>query len=463
MSKHNVFFIVIDTLRKDVLFENLDRLPNIKGIMDSSILFPNAVSPSSWTIPTHASMFTGLYPSEHGMIKKYGIQDFLKAISAFPRKRITVQEEYRKAGYETVSVTANRVIGEDTAFDRIYDQNISVGPFKENGRMLDEIKRLTKHRHMEDTTTLTKGMISFETLRKAGPVGALKIADLVLMNKIHHIRAKFPFKKGAEDVISKYIDLGLKGNQFVYLNFMEQHEPYRSCKDFQSLIATYLQCHVSGDCGATKAYGDTIANIRQELVESLQIVDQQIGRLIHHLHNLGIYQDSTIVLTSDHGQSLGEDNFVGHEYLLSDPLVMTPVIIKQAQAEHKSYSDYVSTNDIYWYLKNCLDGKDCSYPVHDFIFAEAFGLNELPWKSRLGKLSEEHKPEIWKRVWYRDGSNMLVNGTKGIIESVQLKENSELGSDRKVVAEKLLEELDLFTQGPENSQFKIPEMPQDLK
>ena len=65
----NVLFVVLDTVRKDHLTPyGYDRptTPNLAEFADEATVFESAVAPAPWTLPVHASMFTGLYPSQHG-------------------------------------------------------------------------------------------------------------------------------------------------------------------------------------------------------------------------------------------------------------------------------------------------------------------------------------------------------------------------------------------------------------
>lgn len=91
----NVILIVVDTLRADHMscyhYERLTS-PNLDQVAANGVLFENAISPSSWTLPSHASMFTGLYPNQHGA---EGFWDQLSADVP------TIPEELERRGYET--------------------------------------------------------------------------------------------------------------------------------------------------------------------------------------------------------------------------------------------------------------------------------------------------------------------------------------------------------------------------
>ena len=68
-SRPNVILILTDTLRSDRLScygYDVRTSPNIDAFSEKSVLFENAFASSCWTLPSHASLFTGFFPSEHG-------------------------------------------------------------------------------------------------------------------------------------------------------------------------------------------------------------------------------------------------------------------------------------------------------------------------------------------------------------------------------------------------------------
>ena len=67
MDQPNIILIVFDTLRKDVLpmYGGNANTPNLNEFIKDAVVFPNAISPTSWTLPSHVSLFTGDYLIEH--------------------------------------------------------------------------------------------------------------------------------------------------------------------------------------------------------------------------------------------------------------------------------------------------------------------------------------------------------------------------------------------------------------
>ena len=83
MDQSNVILIVLDTLRKDVLpmYCGNAYTPNLNEFVRDAVVFPNAIAPAPWTLPSHATFFTGLYPREHGIYDDCDEQDYRKLLN----------------------------------------------------------------------------------------------------------------------------------------------------------------------------------------------------------------------------------------------------------------------------------------------------------------------------------------------------------------------------------------------
>jgi choline-sulfatase len=105
----NVIVIVLDTLRADHLscygyFRKTT--PNIDKIAHEGVLYENAFSTAEWTPPSHASLFTGKYPSHHRTLGRNLI---------LSKENVTLAEILSRIGYQTLCVTANRPICPETS------------------------------------------------------------------------------------------------------------------------------------------------------------------------------------------------------------------------------------------------------------------------------------------------------------------------------------------------------------
>jgi arylsulfatase A-like enzyme len=116
--------VIVDTLRADRVRLLAERLPYLSDLRERGVVFERAVSPSSWTPTATASIFTGLWPHQHGMRTGYlalkGRQR-LGPVDRLPEAAVTLPEVMRAAGYHTVGVSDNVNIGRTTGFARGFD------------------------------------------------------------------------------------------------------------------------------------------------------------------------------------------------------------------------------------------------------------------------------------------------------------------------------------------------------
>ena len=104
-QRPDILFIVLDTQRADRLScygYPLNTTPNLDAFAAEATRFSAAIAPAQWTIPSHASMFTGVYPSEHGMTQSY---------SVMPDDLPTLAERLHDGGYFTAGFCNNPLVG----------------------------------------------------------------------------------------------------------------------------------------------------------------------------------------------------------------------------------------------------------------------------------------------------------------------------------------------------------------
>lgn len=129
----NVVLVVIDTLRVDHLpFYGYPKetAPFLSKLAARGVVFDKAYAASSWTAPATASIFTGLYPFQHGVVMglmaqmKLVRKDPSIKINQIPEKVTTLPEVFRRGGYRTFGVSDNANISRHQGFDQGFDQLI---------------------------------------------------------------------------------------------------------------------------------------------------------------------------------------------------------------------------------------------------------------------------------------------------------------------------------------------------
>jgi len=286
----NVLVIVVDTLRADHLSSygySRPTSPNIDHVATQGILFENAISSSSWTFPSHASLLTGRYPFEHGMEKIrpmpiFGNSDAF-SLGGFP----TLGEALIRRGYRTGAFSANRTFfTRDLGFGRGFI-------------------------HFEDYFHSIRDMLA-RTLYGRELVGLyVQRIQRSLKRELLGYGQGFGPRKHADAVnreVINWIDRDPGHPFFIFLNYLDVHEPYGS-------PASYPKPDWNRGTPTDK-YDDGI-----------RYVDDYIGRLLQELDEKGLGKNTIVIITSDHGESLGQHGLAHHAIALYRELIHVPLII----------------------------------------------------------------------------------------------------------------------------------------
>ncbi len=294
----NVLLVVLDTQRADHLgLHGYDRptSPELDALADQGTMFENAISSSSWTLPSHASLFTGRPVNEHraGELRR----PFLG------RGFVTLAEALAEAGYVTAGFTANAFwAGRQTRLNQgfIHWEDFYLKPG-------DALVR-----------TVLGRKIAYELLPKFGQIdipGRMHVGD------INH---RF----------FSWLDDSDRRPFFAFLNYMDVHGPYLPPPPHAGRFGGSLS-HV----GKTIALGAVTDETRvppPELLrdwvnrydESILSLDAGIGDLLEGIRRRGLDGNTVIVLTSDHGESFGEHGMIYHGNGLHRDQVHVPLIIR---------------------------------------------------------------------------------------------------------------------------------------
>jgi arylsulfatase A-like enzyme len=304
----NVLIIVVDTLRADHLSSYgyaRQTSPEIDRIAKEGVRFENAIAPSSWSLPSHASLLTGRYPFDHVM-QNVEPMPWLgwdkESLRGFP----TLGEMLQKRGYRTGAFSANRVyftsnVGLGRGFIHFEDYFHSPADcFVRTlfGREFARIylsrsdKSLVRRilRHMGFTSLLDRDTEGWE--KNGGARGVRKRAGVV------------------NDELSRWIDTD-KGQQhpfFAFLNYMDAHDPYGA-------PASYPK--PSWDHGT----------VTDQYDEGVSYADHYLGLLMQSLQQRRLMDHTLVIITSDHGESLGEHGLHFHASALYRELIRVPLII----------------------------------------------------------------------------------------------------------------------------------------
>ncbi|MFB6280780.1 MAG: sulfatase [Haloferacaceae archaeon] len=326
----NVLVVVMDTVRKDHLTPyGYDRptTPGLDAFAGEAAVFEEAVAPAPWTLPVHASLFTGMYPSEHGADQE---NPYLEGAT-------TLAETLSAAGHDTACYSSNAWITPYTRltagfddqdnFFKVMPGDLLSGPLARAWQALNDNEAL---RTVADRL-VSLGNAAHEYLA-AGEGSDSKTPAIVDRTQ--------SFVEGADD-------------WFVFLNLMDAHLPYHPPEEYREEFAPGVDpadvCQNSKEynCGARAVDDEEWAAIRGLYDAEIAHIDAELRRLFDWLQATGEWEETMVVVCADHGELHGEHDLYGHEFGLYDPLVNVPLFVKHPALDAGRRTDTVELLDLY--------------------------------------------------------------------------------------------------------------------
>ncbi|PSP38933.1 sulfatase [Halobacteriales archaeon QH_7_65_31] len=327
----NVLFVVLDTVRKDHLTPygyDRETTPTLDALAGEATVYEQAVSPAPWTLPTHASMFTGLYPSQHGASQE---QPYLDDSVG------TLAETLRADGYDTACYSSNAWITPYTRLTAGFDEQdnffeVMPGEFL-SGTLADLWQRVNDN----------------DTLRAV----ANRLVEIG--NDVHEY---FAGGEGADsktpDVIDNAIEFTDERDEwFTFVNLMDAHLPVYPPDEYAEQFAPDVDA--TEVCQNSKEYNSGARDISESEFEDIEglydaeirHMDAELDRLFSHLKRTDQWEDTLVVVCADHGELHGEHGLYGHEFGIYDQLVNVPLILKTPDGEPGRDDQQVEMQDLY--------------------------------------------------------------------------------------------------------------------
>jgi arylsulfatase A-like enzyme len=302
----NILLIVMDTVRADAMScygLPLDATPTIDRLAREGATFVNATSPAPWTLPAHASLFTGLYPSEHGA--HYGYLHLDDDVT-------TMAELLSALGYATAGFSKKTWLSREMG---------TLQGFREyrDFRLPAPRERLFVARLRASGRDATRGRpVRFKDA--GGATIAAASADWIRAHASDPDRASAsapPF--------------------FLFINFNEAHLPYLPQRidflRFARRMPTEAALASNFDsmlyiAGMTRLAAQDLALLASLYAGEIAYVDRQIAHVVAALEETGQLDDTIVIITSDHGENIGEHGLMGHVLCVYDTLLRIPLVIR---------------------------------------------------------------------------------------------------------------------------------------
>ncbi len=381
----NVLFVVLDTVRQDrlsVYGHDEPTSPALEDFASEARVFEEAVAPAPWTLPVHASMFTGLYPSHHGATQE----------APYLEDAETLATALSNGGYDTCCFSSNAWITPYTRLTDGFDAQDNF--FKAMPGWLPSGQLARGWRYLNDHDRL-RG-----------------VADSIVAvgNAIHErLAAGGDESSKTPRVIDRTIDFVDESEDFfAFINLMDAHLPYHPPEQYVEQFApgvdseAVCQNSKAYNIGATDVDADEWDDITGLYDAEIRHMDDQLALLFTHLKETGRWDDTLVVVCADHGELHGEHGLYGHEFNVYDPLVNVPLLVKHPDIEEgRDRETQVELVDLYHTILDATGVDAVGEPVdtHRSLLADGYrsGAGSSPGRTPAPADSafvEYHRPVV---------------------------------------------------------------------
>jgi arylsulfatase A-like enzyme len=279
-----VLVLLVDALRADTVGlygSRLPATPALDALAPESVVFEHAFAQASWTRPSVPSLLTGLYPSEHGLVD-FESRGPKVAANVLSPQVVTLAEGMKAAGYRTAMVGYQAQLSLRFGFGQGFDfyNNNTMGAERIDRRFL--------------------GWLDEEPER---PFFAY----------LHYLDIHWPYCPPSE----------------TFGKFNSDPDAIRLCDNWHKLREDIRE-------GVVRLTDSDRAVLAARYAEEMLALDSQIGRLFQGLRKRGVWDDTLIVVTADHGEELNERGGIEHGHTLYDELLHVPFVWKLPAAWQKS-------------------------------------------------------------------------------------------------------------------------------
>lgn len=339
MHPPDVILVVLDTVRADYFVDGSDPAVGqtfLRQISGEARRFPRAVAPAPWTLPSHASLFTGLPPWEHRL---YG-----RGRGALPNGIVTLAESLHLGGYQTASFSANPLVSPATGLDRGFDQSWW-------GGWHEGYLRGVRRRPSFTGTSATNSLAAEVTRHPwTSPIANLiqrrpsALGALLRFQQLNHGTPASPcVSPWIEDCFDGWVrSVPQERPVFAFVNFMDAHEPYIGLPlpagnhplraEAQKLDPRQdRQAWLEGSWVPSEA---EMGALRNAYRSTYAILDGRLRAIYESLHRTGRWANSCLVVTSDHGQAFGEEGMMFHGLRAMNALLRVPLWIRPPEGAY---------------------------------------------------------------------------------------------------------------------------------
>jgi arylsulfatase A-like enzyme len=289
----NIVVVDVCSIRTDHLTPygySKDTTPRIEKLAKSAAVFDNAMAVGSWCLPNYATLFTGRYPESHGL--------YTNVAHGVPEFDATLAEKLHEGGYETAAFSGGVYMIPEWGLNRGFDHYVN------------SFSTAPGHRHPEPLAANLDDVGQWLTERSTST------KPFFLYVAVDDLHAPFQLKSPPLD------DLAYEG----------------VAEDTRTMGVPFARAYSGEPDGYPPEYKALAERFKSDPLnlnhyvarydQALRETDDDIGRFLDRLKALGVDKNTIIVLTGDHGESLGEHGLLGHTQGLYETNVRVPLIVR---------------------------------------------------------------------------------------------------------------------------------------
>ena len=392
----NILLIVMDATRARNLScygYHRSTTPNLERFAERCVVYEQTISAGCWSLPGHASIFTGLYPSTHGASDQH---QFL--VPEHP----TMAELLRAYGYRTVALCEKRDVGPFTGLDRGFEWFNPGNASRPVGRIMRRVDN--------------------------GIARVLGLHDRGARQTNRRICSLLPQLRADEQPF------------FMFVSYVESHIPYRPPRAYNCYLPDGVSPaqvrQVNQD--RWKYMSDRTSMDEQdfEILTALYdggiaYADARVAQVLGWLEELNLLDQTMVIITADHGENLGEHQLMAHGYCLYDTVIHVPLIVhypkgvaspgrvaRQIQTVDVLPTILAMLGDTSSETYRSLQGDDLlSSSKRDFTIAEQSHPDMTTFHKRFpdadvskyGRALRMIRTDRYKYIWASDGSHELYD------------------------------------------------------
>ncbi|WP_200531418.1 sulfatase-like hydrolase/transferase [Halorubrum sp. LN27] len=438
----NILLVVWDACRYDYALEHAEFLNELAA---TNIRFENAIAPSPWSLPSHASIFSGEKPHQHGSTK-FG--DLIEA---------PLVQELSSHGYRTYGVSANGFASQRTGFHQNFDHFRYTGgrdPFvggldvsgisqdvlrKEDASYQDALiqilQEIPRHDHPFKSVLNLLGVACGELSNKFE----------ILQNIRHPVFGptsdySYNPQKNTDLIESIIQNDSVNDPFFLFTNYMDTHRCYKPSPalqkkhlgrtlEYNELVRLNEEIASPMEFESRKSTNtlseEDIRAVRGLYAGEVETADNHLAEIFNQLEKENLRQNTIVIVTADHGENLGETDEMGrqrmgHEASVSDAVLRVPLVVAHPDLDAAMIENEVSLEFLYdLFLSIAGDGTSIERAIRNAI-PDSPATSEYPATGGEGKTLKKYpkvSQDVVRNRSVEDSTVAYADGWKVVAES----------------------------------------------